>query len=281
MKLNGTCNHHDLGALGAAVNNRAIEKRLQMLKDMGVNALRTSHNPPAPELLDIADRLGLMVMDEAFDCWYAARIPTTTDDSSTSGMTRTSRLRGPRSQHPSVIIWSIGNEVAQAGDTATVQKLMTSVHAKDTTRPSPSLRCVGCRHQHHRPRRPGGINYAPDRYDSVHTSNPTYKMFASESSSACVVEASTIQQQPRVSYDDPGGLGGGRGSVMEQRHHARLDCWRVHLDGLRLHWRANALYMASKSSYFGAIDTAYMRGRLLLLPEQVERQWPDHGHIVL
>ena len=59
MKLNGTCNHHDLGALGAAVNNRAIEKRLQMLKDMGVNALRTSHNPPAPEFLDIADRLGL------------------------------------------------------------------------------------------------------------------------------------------------------------------------------------------------------------------------------
>src|SRR5208282_6278748 len=69
VKLNGVCNHHDLGSLGAAVNSRAIEKRLQMLKEMGVNALRTSHNPPAPELLDMADRLGLMVMDEAFDCW--------------------------------------------------------------------------------------------------------------------------------------------------------------------------------------------------------------------
>ena len=57
MKLNGTCNHNDLGAIGAAVNTRAIEKRLQMLKDMGVNALRTSHNPPAPEMLDIADRV--------------------------------------------------------------------------------------------------------------------------------------------------------------------------------------------------------------------------------
>ena len=69
VKLNGTCNHHDLGALGAAVNNRAIEKRLQMLKDMGNNALRTSHNPPAPEFLDMADRIGFLVMDEAFDCW--------------------------------------------------------------------------------------------------------------------------------------------------------------------------------------------------------------------
>ena len=56
VKLNGTCNHHDLGALGAAVNYRAIQKRLQQLKDMGVNALRTSHNPPAPELLDMADQ---------------------------------------------------------------------------------------------------------------------------------------------------------------------------------------------------------------------------------
>ncbi|MBN2802967.1 MAG: hypothetical protein JXR91_07720 [Deltaproteobacteria bacterium] len=70
MKINGVCNHHDLGALGAATNYRATEKRLEMLKEMGGNAIRTSHNPPAPELLDIADRLGLLVMDEAFDCWY-------------------------------------------------------------------------------------------------------------------------------------------------------------------------------------------------------------------
>ncbi|HEV8550269.1 MAG TPA: glycoside hydrolase family 2 TIM barrel-domain containing protein, partial [Polyangiaceae bacterium] len=73
MKLNGVCLHHDLGALGAAVNTRALEKRLQMLKDMGVNAIRTSHNPPAPELLDLADRLGFVVMDEAFDSWYNAK----------------------------------------------------------------------------------------------------------------------------------------------------------------------------------------------------------------
>ena len=68
MKIQGLCNHHDLGALGSAVNYRAIERRLQLLKAMGANGLRTSHNPPAPELLDIADRLGFLVMDEAFDC---------------------------------------------------------------------------------------------------------------------------------------------------------------------------------------------------------------------
>ena len=69
MKLLGVNMHHDLGALGAAVNYRAIERQVEILKGMGVNAIRTSHNPPAPELLEITDRLGVLVMDEAFDTW--------------------------------------------------------------------------------------------------------------------------------------------------------------------------------------------------------------------
>jgi len=73
MKLNGVCLHHDLGSLGSATNYRAIEKRLQLLKQMGVNAIRTSHNPVAPEFLDAADRLGILVMGEAFDMWYASK----------------------------------------------------------------------------------------------------------------------------------------------------------------------------------------------------------------
>ena len=115
MKLNGTCNHHDLGALGSAVNTRAIEKRLQMLKDMGDNALRTSHNPPAPEFLDVADRLGFLVMDEAFDCWYAGkhtydygRFFNTWYDRDVQGYVARDR------NHPSVIIWSIGNDRDEA-----------------------------------------------------------------------------------------------------------------------------------------------------------------------
>ena len=69
VPLYGTCNHHDLGPLGAALNVRALERQLEILKEMGCNALRTSHNPPAPELLDLADRMGFVVMVEAFDCW--------------------------------------------------------------------------------------------------------------------------------------------------------------------------------------------------------------------
>ena len=73
VKIRGVCNHHDLGALGAAVNTRAIERQLQILKEMGVNGIRTSHNPPAPELLELADRMGFIVMDEAFDMWKIAK----------------------------------------------------------------------------------------------------------------------------------------------------------------------------------------------------------------
>ncbi|MEJ2083988.1 MAG: glycoside hydrolase family 2 TIM barrel-domain containing protein, partial [Acidobacteriota bacterium] len=69
MKINGVCDHHDLGCLGAAVHTRALERQLEILKGMGVNAIRTSHNPPTPELLDLCDRMGLVVMDEAFDMW--------------------------------------------------------------------------------------------------------------------------------------------------------------------------------------------------------------------
>ena len=69
LKIRGVCDHHDLGCLGAAVNKRAIERQLEILKDMGCNGIRTSHNPPAPELLDLCDKMGFIVMDEAFDMW--------------------------------------------------------------------------------------------------------------------------------------------------------------------------------------------------------------------
>src|SRR6185437_3762802 len=69
MKILGVCDHHDLGSLGSAINTRALERQLQILKGMGCNGIRTSHNPPAPELLDLCDKMGFIVMDEAFDCW--------------------------------------------------------------------------------------------------------------------------------------------------------------------------------------------------------------------
>ena len=114
VKINGVCNHHDLGALGAAVNTRAIERQLQILKEMGCNGIRTSHNPPAPELLDLCDKMGFIVMDEAFDMWMKKK--TTFDYSKNFAEWHVRDLTDMVTRdrnHPSIFIWSIGNEVAE------------------------------------------------------------------------------------------------------------------------------------------------------------------------
>lgn len=114
MKIKGVCMHHDLGALGAAVNTRAIERQLEILKGMGVNAYRASHNPPAPEVLELCDRMGFIVMDETFDMWrkkktahdYSRYFPEWYERDLTD-LVRRDR------NHPSVMMWSIGNEVLE------------------------------------------------------------------------------------------------------------------------------------------------------------------------
>ena len=75
FEVNGVCNHHDLGALGAAFNTRAAERQLEILKEMGCNAIRTSHNPPAPELVELCDKMGFLIMVEAFDNWRIGKKP--------------------------------------------------------------------------------------------------------------------------------------------------------------------------------------------------------------
>ena len=260
MKLNGTCNHHDLGALGSAVNTRAIEKRLQMLKDMGANALRTSHNPPAPEFLDIADRLGFVVMDEAFDCWYAGkhtydygRFFNAWYDQDVQGYVARDR------NHPSVIIWSFGNEVAQAGDKTTVQKLITSIHAQDTTRPTIQAYAAyvntsditGLEDL-------VGINYAPDRYDSVHTSNPAYKMLASESSSGFRSRGVYNNNNNQESSYDTSWAGWGASAEASWKNVNTRD-WiagEFVWTGFDYIGEPTPYEWPSKSSYFGMIDTA-------------------------
>jgi Beta-galactosidase/beta-glucuronidase len=189
MKLNGVCLHHDLGALGAAVNYRAIERELQIMKDMGCNAIRTSHNPPDPQLLEICDRLGLMVMDEAFDCWETGK---TTNDyhlyfNSWAQIDLQAMVTRDRN-HPSIIMYSIGNEIPSP-TVATATKLKNWVKDVDSTRPvtwgcfaadmgdathqavASALDLVG-------------YNYFPYTYDGGHSSHPEWKMFGSETSSA-------------------------------------------------------------------------------------------------
>ena len=112
FKLNGVCEHHDLGALGAAFNRCAMKRKLEMLKGMGVNALRTSHNMPAPEVLDLCDEMGILVISEAFDMWY--RPKTEYDYARFFKQWHEKDIRSWIRQdrnHPSVIMWSIGNEI--------------------------------------------------------------------------------------------------------------------------------------------------------------------------
>ena len=114
LRFNGVCDHHDLGSLGSALNVRALERQLELLQEMGCNAIRTSHNPPAPELLDLCDRMGFVVMDEAFDCWARAKRPNDYHllfaDWHEADLR--AQLRRDRN-HPSVIMWSIGNEIPE------------------------------------------------------------------------------------------------------------------------------------------------------------------------
>jgi len=117
VKILGVCDHHDLGALGAAVNTRAIERQLEILKDMGCNSIRTSHNPPAPELLDLCDRMGFIVMDETFDMWAEKKVEY--DYSIYWDVWHEKDLMDHLLRdrnHPSVMIWSIGNEILEQWD---------------------------------------------------------------------------------------------------------------------------------------------------------------------
>lgn len=114
VKIKGVCLHHDLGCLGAAVNVRALERQLEILKGMGCNGIRCSHNPPAPELLDLCDRMGFIVMDEAFDMWR--RKKTAHDYARYFDEWHERDLRDfimRDRNHPSVFLWSIGNEVLE------------------------------------------------------------------------------------------------------------------------------------------------------------------------
>src|SRR5215813_14572443 len=148
LKILGVCDHHDLGSLGAAVNVRALERQLQMLKDMGVNGFRTSHNPPAPELLELCDRLGFIVMDEAFDMWKKGKTDFDYHLDWDEWHKRDLEDMVLRDRnHPSVIIWSIGNGVMEqwnknpTGGTI-AKELGAIVRHLDPTRPITSA-CNG------------------------------------------------------------------------------------------------------------------------------------------
>jgi beta-galactosidase len=190
LKLNGVCLHHDLGALGAAVSARAIQRQLEIMKAMGCNAVRTSHNPPEPALLDLCDRMGMLVIDEAFDAWEQGnkaandyhRFFGEWAERDIRAMVRRDR------NHPCVVMYSIGNEIQDVTTARGVQlteQLAAWVRAEDPTRlvthgsnymevaleASARLDAVG-------------YNYHTHLYDLHHKQFPKWKMYASETSSA-------------------------------------------------------------------------------------------------
>jgi beta-galactosidase len=114
LKFKGVCLHHDLGPLGTAVNVAGIRRQLTILKDMGCNAIRTSHNPPAPEFLDLCDEMGFMVMDEAFDTWNVAKVKNGYQNFFDQWAEKdiVNMLRRDRN-HPAIVMWSIGNEIGE------------------------------------------------------------------------------------------------------------------------------------------------------------------------
>ena len=209
LKLQGVCNHHDLGALGAAVSRRATERQLEILKEAGVNAIRTSHNPPSPELLEHCDRLGFVVMDEAFDMWRIPKVPNGYSKYFDEWSERDVRdmVRRDRN-HPSIILWSIGNEVPEQGRAdgwKDAKRLVDFFHQEDPTRP--------CTSAFNNPENAiknkladqvdiPGINYRPWFYEQVQKDHPAWIIVGSETASC--VSSRGVYHLPLEKYEkDP------------------------------------------------------------------------------
>ena len=192
VKLNGVCNHHDLGVFGAAINTYALRRQLEIMKDMGVNAIRTSHNPPSPELLELCDTMGFMVMDEFFDEWrirkvtngYAQYFDEHAEEDVISVIHRDIN-------HPSVIMWSIGNEINEQREANgwEIARMLTDIcHREDPTRPT-----TAALNNDEKAEANGffdhidliGLNYKPHHYKRFHEKYPD-KIFYGAETASCI-----------------------------------------------------------------------------------------------
>lgn len=198
VKIHGACMHHDMGALGSAVNKNAIRRQLEIMKGMGVNSIRTSHNPPAPELMELADEMGIMIDSEAFDMWelkktdndYARFFPEWHERDVRSWIRRDRN-------HASVIMWSIGNEIydthASPRGVEITEELKRCVRLDDynarypVTIGSNYMQWEGAQNCAER-LDTVGYNYTERLYDEHHAKHPDWIIYGSET-------ASTIQSR--------------------------------------------------------------------------------------
>ena len=194
IELRGGCVHHDNGPLGAATIDRAEEKRVELLKGYGFNAVRTAHNPPSQSFLDACDRLGLIVIDEAFDQWERQKNPqdyhlyfNTHWKKDLNAMVLRDR------NHPSVVFWSIGNEINERVDSlglVIAKRLIAEVKRLDTTRPVTNALCSFYDHQGYKwdttapafaLQDVGSYNYMFKEYEPDHGKHPERIMMGTES----------------------------------------------------------------------------------------------------
>lgn len=190
MKFQGVCLHHDLGVFGAAINYSALRRQLSIMQEMGVNAVRTSHNPPAPELLDLCDEMGILVIDEFYDEWRSPKVANGYaqyfDEHAEQD---TAAIIHRDINHPSIIMWSIGNEMVELKDPDgwKLAKMLSDIcHQEDPTRPTTAgmnnplgaeangffdnLDIIG-------------LNYCPHRYKVFHEKYPDKIFYGSETAS--------------------------------------------------------------------------------------------------
>lgn len=184
IKLKGACLHHDLGALGSAVHRRALERQLDIIQSAGVNAILTAHNPPSPQLLELCDERGIVVVVEAFDTWQHAKTHFDYSRYFAKWWERdiTDMVKRDRN-HPSIIVWSIGNEVQEQWDISTsnpdrnrsiqlTRNIVEAVKRQDNTRPVTAT-CNHIRKNNNLLRSEVldiiGINYNHEEYDTLHS----------------------------------------------------------------------------------------------------------------
>jgi beta-galactosidase len=215
VPLQGVCMHHDLGALGAAFNESAARRQIEILKEMGVNAIRLTHNPSAPEFIDLCDRLGVLTVAESFDCWiwgktrndYARLFPDWAERDLRA------LIRRDRN-HPSLIMWSLGNEIVkvEAPENSEIAKrLVAIVHEEDTTRPATSgvNNTPTGYNGFQKLWDVFGFNYRSMEYAKFRGANPTIPVYGSET-------ASTVSSRGEYFFPVTAERSGGMGSMIEK-----------------------------------------------------------------
>lgn len=207
--IQGVCQHHDLGPLGAAVYARGYERQIEILKSFGVNSIRTSHNPPAPELLEACDRLGMLVDNELFDIWEAQKYGKVNGYHKLWSKWHVKDLQNfvrRDRNHPSVIMWSAGNEIAEQGTARgkeVAKELVTLFKEADPSRPV----TVGCNNANAWGNGFGeifdiyGFNYKPWKYAEAAKQRPNQPIIASETSSCVSTRGEYILPRKGASAD--------------------------------------------------------------------------------